>query len=88
MPHIFGVQDLDLDGRDEAFSSPTDPIIGVHRVMVGKCDVGHAEPAGFIVQKKRINMAGRDDVIRVESMDVEVGRLPALSQKTTGFAGV
>jgi hypothetical protein len=33
-------------------------------------------------------MAGRDDVIRVESVDVEVGRLPALSQKTTGFAGV
>lgn len=33
-------------------------------------------------------MAGRDNVVRVESMDVEVGRLPALSQKTTGFVGV
>lgn len=49
MSHFFEVQDLDLNGRDEAFSSPADPIISIHRVVVGKCDIGHAEPAGFVV---------------------------------------
>lgn len=76
MTHVPEVENLDLDGGHEAFARPADLVVGGHRVVVREGDVGHAEPAGLEIEVQRIDLPGRDDIVRVERVDMEVGRLP------------
>ena len=84
MADVHGVEDLDLDGRDEAFPRPADLVVGGHRVVIGEGDIGHAEPAGLRIKTKRVDLPGRDDVVGMKRVDMEVGRLPALGQQARG----
>ena len=86
--HVPGVEDLDLDGRHEAFARPADLIVGGHRVVIREGHIGHAEPACFVVQRERVDLPGRDHVVGVERVDMEVGRLPSFGQKGPGLMGI
>ena len=77
VPHVFEVQDLDLDGGDEAVAGPADPVISVHRVMVREGDKRQAETPRLEVEAQGIDLPGRDNVVGVQRMNVEVGRGPA-----------
>jgi len=77
VPHFIGIQDLDLDGRDKAFSGPSDLVISVHGVVIGKSDKGHADPPRFLVERQRIHLPGRDDVARMKCVNMEVDSCPA-----------
>ena len=85
MPHLFAIQDLDFDGRDEALASPADLVISVHGVVIGKRDIGHAEPPRFLIECQRIDVASRDDVVRMKRVDMEVSRCPAFSHEISRF---
>ena len=56
--------------------------------MVRENDVGHAASQRLVVEEQGIDLPGRDDVVRMQGVDVKIGRPPALGQQVPGLIGL